>query len=226
MKEFKEYSEKEKSIFKAIMDLLNQGFGIHELKVSDIAVAAGIGKGTVYEYFTTKGEIIRQAVSYYVYKEYEAFTAIISEEYSFEDMISNLLNHMVDMLKTRFSSLLFMVVSLGETDIKQLIREDRALFTEIRSGMNEFITEIYKIGRKEKVIGDNVTAEDCRLVLNGILSSFTNEVIFMRNKPLITGIESSVELSTDDICKERLIDEDSLAALKDRTVRLILKALR
>ncbi len=161
-----------------------------------------------------------------MYKEYEAFTAIISEEYSFEDMISNLLNHMVDMLKTRFSSLLFMVVSLGETDIKQLIREDRALFTEIRSGMNEFITEIYKIGRKEKVIGDNVTAEDCRLVLNGILSSFTNEVIFMRNKPLITGIESSVELSTDDICKERLIDEDSLAALKDRTVRLILKALR
>ena len=121
----KEYSEKEKSIFKGIMELLNQGFGIHELKVSDIAVAAGIGKGTVYEYFTTKGEIIRQAVSYYVYKEYEAFTAIISEEYSFEDMISNLLNHMVDMLKTRFSSLLHGSKS-GRNRYKAIDSEDRA----------------------------------------------------------------------------------------------------
>ena len=62
----KEYSEKEKAIFKGIMDLLNQGHRIHELKVSDIAAAAGIGKGTVYEYFSTKEEILRQAVSYYV----------------------------------------------------------------------------------------------------------------------------------------------------------------
>jgi hypothetical protein len=61
---------------------------------------------------------------------------------------------MVDMLKTRFSSLLFMVVSLGESDIKQLIREDRALFTEILSGMNEFIMELFKIGKKERLIGE------------------------------------------------------------------------
>ena len=51
MKLVNEYSEKEISIFKGIMDLLNQGYRIHEMKVADIAAAAGIGKGTVYEYF-------------------------------------------------------------------------------------------------------------------------------------------------------------------------------
>ena len=54
MKLVNEYSEKEISIFKGIMDLLNQGYRIHEMKVADIAAAAGIGKGTVYEYFATK----------------------------------------------------------------------------------------------------------------------------------------------------------------------------
>jgi AcrR family transcriptional regulator len=226
VQQIKEYSEKEKSIFNGIMDLLNQGYGIHELKVSDIAAAAGIGKGTVYEYFSTKEEIIRQAVSFYVYKEYEAFTALVSNQHKFEDVIYKILNHMVDMLKTRFSSLLFMVVSLGESDIKQLIREDRALFTEILSGMNEFIMELFKIGKQERLIGEYVTFEECRLVLNGILSSFTNEVIFMRNNSLIHGIEDSQELSLrDDFCQAPLIEESSLTELKERVVRVILKAL-
>ena len=227
MKLIREYSEKEKSIFKGIMDLLNQGYGIHELKVSDIAVAAGIGKGTVYEYFSTKEEIIRQALSYYVYKEYETFTASISNEHKFEDMIYKLLNHMVDLLKSRFSSLLFMVVSLGESDIKQLIREDRVLFTEIRSGMNKFIMKMFNRGKMEKLIGDSVTFEDCRLVLNGIMSSFTNEVIFMRNKSLIDSIDDSENLSLkDELRAGTFIDEDTLSDLKERAVRLILKSLR
>lgn len=226
MRQVKEYSEKEKSIFKGIMNLLNQGHGIHELKVSDIAVAAGIGKGTVYEYFSTKEEIIRKAVSYYVYKEYEAFTALISNQHKFEDMIDRILNHMIDMLKSRFSSLLFMVVSLGESDIKQLIHEDRVLIAEIRSGMNEFTAELFEIGRKQKLIGESVTVEECRLVLNGILSSFTNEVIYMRNECLNKEDEYSTELAFQgDFCLEPLIDEGGLTELKERAVRLILKAL-
>lgn len=95
----KEYSEKEKAIFKGIMDLLNQGHRIHELKVSDIAAAAGIGKGTVYEYFSTKEEILRQAVSYYVYKEFEAFSSLINNQFRFEEIIYRILNHTVEMLK-------------------------------------------------------------------------------------------------------------------------------
>lgn len=227
MKQVKEYSEKEKSIFKGILDLLNQGLGIHELKVSDIAVAAGIGKGTVYEYFSTKEEIIRKAVSYYVYKEYESFTALIANHQSFKDVVYRILNHMVDMLKTRFTSLLFMVVSLGESDVKQLIQEDHVLFAEIRSGMNEFTMELFKIGKQENLVGESVSLEEGRLVLNGILSSFINEVIFMRNHSLSHETENSMELSLHDgFCTQTLTDEDSLTELKERAVRLILKALR
>ena len=109
MKQVREYSEKEKSIFKGIMDLLNQGYRLLEMKVADIAADAGIGKGTVYEYFTTKEEIIRLALSFYVYEEYERFTALISNRQNFRDIITAIIDYTVDMLEARFSSLLFMV---------------------------------------------------------------------------------------------------------------------
>ena len=95
MKQTKEYSEKEKAIFKGIMDLLNQGYRIHEMKVADIAAAAGIGKGTVYEYFATKEEIIREAISYHVYQEYERLTALITEQPSLIATIVTIMDYLV-----------------------------------------------------------------------------------------------------------------------------------
>ena len=210
MKQVREYSEKEKSIFKGIMDLLNQGYRLHEMKVADIAAAAGIGKGTVYEYFTTKEEIIRQALSYYVYEEYERFTALISNRQNFRDIITAIIDYTVDMLEARFSSLLFMVLDLGQSDIRHLICDDGDLFTEIRAGMYEHVKHMYAIGRKEKLIGENVTLDDCRLAIYGIISAFTNEVIFMRNKWQGKQLENA----------------DSLPELKERAIRLILKALK
>ena len=210
MKLVNEYSEKEISIFKGIMDLLNQGYRIHEMKVADIAAAAGIGKGTVYEYFATKEEIIRQAVSYYVYEEYERFTALISNQRNFRDIIAQIMDYTVDMLENRFSSLLFMVLDLGHSDIKQLISEDSNLFTEIRSGVLEHIEQMYKKGKEEKLIGKNVAVEDFSLVVYGIIAAFTNEVIIL----------------LDTRKDKNLKNSDDLSELKERAVKLILKALK
>ena len=41
--------EKKAAIFHAVFSLVEQGRRLAELKVSEIAEAAGIGKGTIYE---------------------------------------------------------------------------------------------------------------------------------------------------------------------------------
>mgnify|MGYP000846995418 FL=1 len=210
MKQTKEYSEKEKAIFKGIMDLLNQGYRIHEMKVADIAAAAGIGKGTVYEYFATKEEIIREAISYHVYQEYERLTALITEQPSLIATIVTIMDYLVDMLRTRFSSFLFMVLDLGQSDIKQLISEDSNLFTEIRSGVLEHIEQMYKKGKEENLIGENVAVKDFSLVVYGIIAAFTNEVIFLM----------------DTRKDKNLKNSDDLLELKERAIKLILKALK
>lgn len=58
--------EKVLAMYRAVVDLINEGSDIKALKVSDITGRAGIGKGTAYEYFSSKEEIISSSVLYYV----------------------------------------------------------------------------------------------------------------------------------------------------------------
>ncbi|MEG1944094.1 MAG: TetR/AcrR family transcriptional regulator [Oscillospiraceae bacterium] len=61
-----EYSPKEIAIFEGVLQLVSEGNRLEELKVADIALKAGVGKGTVYEYFDCKEEIIAKAVKYHL----------------------------------------------------------------------------------------------------------------------------------------------------------------
>ncbi len=56
--------EKKAAVFRAVLELLRQGRPLGDLKVSEIAEAAGIGKGTVYEYFPSREELLRDAMQY------------------------------------------------------------------------------------------------------------------------------------------------------------------
>ena len=49
--------EKKTQVYLGVISLVQQGRSLNELKVSEIAVASGIGKGTCYEYFSSKEEI-------------------------------------------------------------------------------------------------------------------------------------------------------------------------
>ena len=51
--------QRETAIYQAALGLIAQGASPAAMKVQDIAQAAGIGKGTVYEYFTSKEEILQ-----------------------------------------------------------------------------------------------------------------------------------------------------------------------
>ena len=48
------------------MKLMNEGVNIHTIKVADIAKSVGIGKGTVYEYFKSKDELLEKSLIYYM----------------------------------------------------------------------------------------------------------------------------------------------------------------
>lgn len=54
------------ALYQAVIEFINEGCDINTLKVADITGWAGIGKGTAYEYFSSKEEIISSAILYYV----------------------------------------------------------------------------------------------------------------------------------------------------------------
>ena len=61
--------EKVRLLYEAVLAMVTNGWDINRMKVSDITAQAGIGKGTAYEYFSSKEEIIANAVLYDVEME-------------------------------------------------------------------------------------------------------------------------------------------------------------
>lgn len=58
----KEQLPKEKAIYQAVLDLFQEGVDLNSLTVAEITGKAGIGKGTAYEYFADKEEMIAKAI--------------------------------------------------------------------------------------------------------------------------------------------------------------------
>lgn len=57
---------KVKALYEAVLELIGENVDIRDVKVSDITKRAGIGKGTAYEYFSNKEEIISSALLYHI----------------------------------------------------------------------------------------------------------------------------------------------------------------
>lgn len=64
MKKEDKLSPKVEALYKAVLELLLEGREVRKMKVSEITERAGIGKGTAYEYFTSREELILHALEY------------------------------------------------------------------------------------------------------------------------------------------------------------------
>ncbi len=59
-------SPKVKALYGAVLELIEENVDVRNVKVSDITGRAGIGKGTAYEYFSNKEELISSALLYHM----------------------------------------------------------------------------------------------------------------------------------------------------------------
>lgn len=60
----KETRPKVLALYRGVLELLDEGADVNAIKVSDITAKAGIGKGTAYDYFKSREEIIACALLY------------------------------------------------------------------------------------------------------------------------------------------------------------------
>lgn len=76
----KKLPEKIKVMYKAVRELIEEGADINRIKVSEITQRAGIGKGTAYEYFPNKEELISSALLYQMDEMYSQLGQQIAQK--------------------------------------------------------------------------------------------------------------------------------------------------
>lgn len=86
---------KVKAMYDAVRQLLEEGCDVNEMKVADITNRAGIGKGTAYEYFDNKEQIISGALLYHI----SSVCGYLKEETKQYDNLSEVVACILDYLE-------------------------------------------------------------------------------------------------------------------------------
>ncbi len=111
-------------IYRGVMELILEGVDVRALKVSDITQKAGIGKGTAYEYFDTREEIIVSAILHVMICIQEEVETGLARRESFFDQMEYLLEVLEDKMAERECFLHFIHL-LTDTSICGLKLQER-----------------------------------------------------------------------------------------------------
>ena len=78
-------------MYKAVIQMLEEGMEACDIRVSTITERAGIGKGTAYEYFDSKEEIVACAILFQMKEIFGWLETALEEQGSFREQLSFLL---------------------------------------------------------------------------------------------------------------------------------------
>ena len=94
MDKMQKLPEKEIKIYLAVGELIKEGRDISTLRISEISARAGIGKGTTYEYFQSKEELISKAMFYLMFVCIKSILEVTLEEGGFTQKFYKILDYM------------------------------------------------------------------------------------------------------------------------------------
>lgn len=86
--------EKRREVALACYDLVHQG--IRKITVAEVARTAGIGKGTVYEYFENKEDIVFEIINIHIEEYHAEFLKSLCENDTTKEKVFKLLKFVID----------------------------------------------------------------------------------------------------------------------------------
>ena len=110
------FSSREITIFNGVLQLAATGADLGQLKVQDIADAAGMGKGTLYEYFRSKEEIFLGTLFFCVEQELAKLEALMDSCPDFETLSQRSLDYVAELIATRASSYQMVALTLRPSE--------------------------------------------------------------------------------------------------------------
>ena len=93
------FSPREIAAFEGVLALAANGANLARVKVQDIADAANMGKGTLYEYFPSKEDILRGTMLYCIGQELARLEALQADCADFDSLISRSFSYVRELIR-------------------------------------------------------------------------------------------------------------------------------
>ena len=142
-------SEKELLLYQAVIELLDEGMEVHQIKVSDITNRAGVGKGTAYEYFSSKEEMIAKAIYWHGNQRFLELVENLKRQKSLKDQLMEVFNFIENVVYKDNGCLQLFKLPQSEEKAQKEIEEKMKSAREYAQTVLELIA---KQGREENSI--------------------------------------------------------------------------
>ncbi|WP_350344062.1 TetR/AcrR family transcriptional regulator [Proteinivorax tanatarense] len=141
--------EKKEFIYEAALSLIDESDDLSKIKVMDIAQKANIGKGTVYEYFNSKEQLIAEAITYMLKRWINHLEESFADERSFKENYTLMLESVLSLLEKKHRTILGFI-SMSESGSH--------LYKSINTLMQESFEELQKSNLRfyEKIVDKSV----------------------------------------------------------------------
>lgn len=163
--------QKEVQIYQSVLRLWQQGAELHRITVQQIADEAQMGKGTVYEYFTSREEIIAQALMYCINNMFEKLEESLAKAIGFEKKIQVLLDAADKVFGTQVSGVQFLFACLQGGVLSMHLCQ--AHKNTMKNRMHQNFCAMVQAGIAEGVINAQLSMRRAEMAVLGIVIGFS-----------------------------------------------------
>lgn len=110
-------------MYTAVLQLMEEGADVTNIRVSSITERAGIGKGTAYEYFDSKEEIVACAIIYHIGQIFGWLEQQLFQQSTFREQLDFLLEEMAKKDGRKYCFWRFVHLLTDRTELSRIIQE-------------------------------------------------------------------------------------------------------
>ena len=169
--------DKQKDILKAAIRVFSE-HGFDGAKMEAIAKEAGIGKGTVYEYFESKDRLFEEILIFSVDQFSLGLKDNIDKGKTIEEKIVNCSRFNAEFLNNHME---FMHIAL---QVKMLSKEIRVHHMAVQAVIYGYYKEMVKAAKAKGEFRSDLDEELAMYCITGTLEQFCKHRIFMDPRPL------------------------------------------
>lgn len=152
-----EGNPKVQALYRAVSELLEEGADATNLKVADIAARAGIGKGTTYEYFKSREELIIKAMLSRMYAYFKRVTEKTDAKEQFREKVYVFLDSLFTASNENMKSMQQMFVLLsGGGSMPLRFKEELHKCWQPIVTFREYADELYTCAVREGTASPNL----------------------------------------------------------------------
>lgn len=195
------YSPKEILVFQGFSKLIEEGISINNIRVSDIAKAAGIGKGTVYEYFKSKEEVIAKSIFYQMQMEFMGILEKSNKVDGFKSKCYLGFQEIIELMTKKMAYLQLLLTSKEIHEVFKCLNGGMGQIVEFRDFILDIIEPTIKLGIEEKIINPELEKEYIQSVFITVCSGLSTIVHFKLGELTNEDIKRHKEIAYEMLVK-------------------------